>query len=99
MQLSEGQTHRDCSGIFSFVEDRDGPGPSRRGAANLNWEAADRESMRRQRFQVMQFFEMAIPDLTPGLVPFPDQPGIAGLGVAPLCVHERRVPAPAVGAG
>src|SRR6185369_17970452 len=81
---------------FLVVEDRDGAGPARRGAANLNWEAADRESMRRQRFEVMQLFEVTITDLAPGLVPLPDQPGIAGLGIAPLRVHERRVPAPAV---
>src|SRR5258708_12364199 len=42
---------------------------------------------------------MEIADLAAGFVAFPDQTRIAGGEIFLLGVHERRVPAPAVGAG
>src|SRR5665213_4554492 len=39
---------------------------------------------------------MAIADVTPGLVTFPNQAGVAGLDVFFRGVNERRIPTPAV---
>src|SRR5437899_868531 len=83
----------------SAVEDRDGAGPAGRGTADLDRKAADREAVGGQRFEIVQLFEVAIADLAPRLVPFPDQPGIASRGVFLLGMDKRRIPAPAVGAG
>lgn len=40
--------------VKSESENRDRAGPARRGAANLDGEAADGEAIRRQRFEVVQ---------------------------------------------
>jgi hypothetical protein len=51
-----------------------------RSAADLDREAAHREPVWRQGFEVVQLFEVAIADLAARLVPLPDQPGIAAGG-------------------
>jgi hypothetical protein len=53
----------------SLVEDRDRTGPAGRGPADLVREAADEEAVRRQRLQVVQLLEMAIPDVATALCP------------------------------
>ena len=47
----------------------------------------------------MQLFDVAVADVAPGLVAFPDQACIFGLGEFLRGVDERGVPAPAVDAG
>jgi hypothetical protein len=81
------------------VDDRDRPRPSRRGALDLHRKAGHREPGRRQKFQIVQFFDVAVADVPPGLVALPDQAGIFGLGEFLRGMDERRVPAPAVDAG
>lgn len=76
--------------IELFVHNRNGAGPSGRRAADLNREAANRKTTRRRRLQIVQFLQMTVADLVPSLVPLPDQPGIAGLGIAFFCVQERE---------
>ena len=45
----------------------------------------------RQRFEIVQLLEVAIADLAAGLVAFPDQAGVAGLGVfLPACGRTAR---------
>ena len=46
----------------------------------------------------MQLFDVAVADVAPGLVAFPDQAGIPSLGEFLRGVDERRVPAPAIDA-
>lgn len=55
--------------------------------------------MRGEHFQVVQLFQVAVADVPPHLVAFPDQPGIVAGGVALSRVDEGRVPGPGVGAG
>src|SRR6185312_16630118 len=50
-------------------------------------------------FEIVQLLEMAIADLAPRLVTFPDKSGIAARGIFVLGVDEGRVPAPGIGAG
>src|SRR6478736_8439768 len=78
------------------VEDRDRPGPARRGALDLHRKARHHEPGRRQLFEIMQFLDMSIADVAAGLVAFPDQAGISGLGIFFRGMDERRVPAPAI---
>jgi len=66
---------------------------------HLHRKADDLEPVGRKALQVAQLLEVAVADLAPGAMPFPDQPGIAGLGDTPAGVREGRIPAPAVGAG
>src|SRR4029077_5034128 len=48
---------------------------------------------------VRELLHVAIADFAPGLVAFPDQAGVAGLLEALCREAERRIPAPAIGAG
>ena len=47
----------------------------------------------------MQLLDVAIADVASGLVTFPDQTGVPGLGVFLRGVDKRRVPAPAIDSG
>src|SRR5207248_1680950 len=76
-----GPTGSDQRDSVLSLDNGDGAGPAGRGAADLDWEAADHEAVRWERFEIVQLFEVAITDLAPGLVAFPDQPGIAGRGI------------------
>src|SRR5215471_20030247 len=81
------------------VEQRDRAGPAGRSALDLVREARDREPVGRQLLEIAQLLHVAVRDLPPSLVPFPDDRGIARLEPALARVHERRVPAPGVDAG
>src|SRR6478672_7899410 len=59
------------------IEDRDRARPAGRGAADLVREARDVETVAGQRFEVVQLLEVAVADVAPGLVPFPDQLDVA----------------------
>ena len=52
----------------------------------------------RQRFQVLQLLDLAVGVLDAGIVPLPDERGVARLLPALRRVFERRVPGPRVGA-
>ena len=52
-----------------------------------------------KRFEIVQLLDMAVADMAPGLMAFPDQRGVMRLRVFLGGVDEGRVPAPAVGAG
>src|SRR5262249_50097216 len=81
------------------VENRYRAGPAGGGAADLHREAGDGEAVRGDGLEIVQLLEMAVADVAPSLVAFPDQAGIAGLGELFLGVDEGRVPAPAVRTG
>src|SRR5665647_159559 len=83
----------------SAVDDRHGAGPARRRAFDLDRETRHGETGRRQLLEIVQLFDVAIADVPPGLVAFPDQAGVFGLGILLCSVDERCVPAPAVDAG
>ncbi len=76
-----------------------GAGPPRRGRVDLHREAADLESAGGQGFQVVQFLQVAVADVTADPVPFPDDRRIALARIAFRGVGEGRVPTPGVGAG
>ena len=59
--------------VSRVVEDRHRAGPAGRGAADLVRETRDEEAARRQHFEVVQLLEVAVADVAPGLVAFPDQ--------------------------
>src|SRR5262245_31477223 len=82
-----------------IIEDGYRARPAGRGAADLVRKAGDEESVTGQRFEVVQFFEMAVADVASGFVSFPDERFVAGLGDRLGGVGERRVPAPRVGSG
>src|SRR2546425_2714869 len=88
----------DARGAPSTVDDGDRAGPAGGGAADLHRETGDREAVAGQRLEVVQLLEVAVADLAPGLVPLPDQRGVAGLLEFRLRMNERRVPRPGVGA-
>src|SRR6478752_2513591 len=83
---------------MSCVQNGDSPGPAGRAALHLHRQAGDGESRRRQRFQIVQLLDLAVARLPAGLVAFPDQRGVAGLGEAARGMAERSIPAPAIGA-
>src|SRR5665213_1721123 len=83
----------------SIIEYRHGSRPAGGAAAYFHWKAADREAGWRQRLEVVQFLDMAVTDLAPGAVAFPDQLGVVCLGIFLHGVDEGRVPAPTIGAG
>src|SRR6478609_6998975 len=82
-----------------LLDNRHRPRPPRRSPLDLHREARDLEAVIGQRVEVRELLHVAIADLASGLVAFPDDAGVAGLGEAFGRVAERRVPAPAVGAG
>ena len=45
----------------------------------------------------MQLFQVTVADVAAGLVPLPDERGIAGLGILLRRIGKRRIPAPTVG--
>ncbi len=57
------------------------------------------EARRRERLEVCELFDVAIADVTPCLVPLPDDGGIAVAGEALPRFREGRVPAPGIRAG
>src|ERR1700676_5306507 len=83
----------------SPVDDSHRPGPACGGAFDLDRKAGDGEAGRGQLLEVVQLFDVAVADVAPGLVTFPDQTGVPGFGVFLRGIDERRVPAPAVDAG
>src|SRR5687767_10149537 len=82
-----------------FLENGDGSRPARGGALHLHREARDGEAMRRQHLEIVQLLDVAVADLAPGLVPFPDHLHVLRRRVALRHVLVVRVPGPAVGAG
>src|SRR6516162_8548014 len=80
-------------------DDRDGARPAGGTAAHFDRKAAHHEPSGRQRFEIVELLDVAIADLAAGSVAFPDQTRVAGGEIFLLGVDERRVPAPAVGAG
>src|SRR3954454_15954530 len=87
------QRHEECrsaSGTRSPLDDRHRPSPARRSALDLDREAGHGETGRRQLLQIVQLFDVAIADMAAGLVAFPDQAGVLGLGVFLRRVDERR---------
>ena len=83
----------------SAVDDGDRPGPARRRALDLGREAGHGEPDRRQRFEIVQLLDMAVPNVPARLVALPDDRRVVRLGVAPCGVQEGRIPAPAVDPG
>src|SRR6185437_3455736 len=91
--------HQAWPAVSSGIDDRDRPGAARGRALDLDRKTGHGETRRRQLLEIMQLFDVAIADVTAGLVPFPDQAGVPGSGIFFGGVDERRVPAPAVDAG
>src|SRR3982074_997626 len=88
--------------VWSFggiLDHRDGAGPAGGTAGHLDRKAAHHETLRRQRFEIVQLLDMAIADLAAGLVALPDQAGVVGGEIFLPGVYERGVPAPAVCTG
>src|ERR1700680_1392499 len=81
-----------------LAEYRHRPRPAAGGGADLHREAGHHEAVGRQRFEIVQLLDLAVAAMAAGLVPFPDDRGVAALLIARGGVHERRVPAPPVGA-
>src|SRR5208282_4115052 len=81
------------------VEQRHAAGPARRGGFDLDREAAHLETEWRQLVEIGELLHVAIADLAPRLVAFPNEAGVAGLGKPLARERERRIPAPAVDAG
>src|SRR5262245_52707551 len=95
-----GITHRtNARARDASVDDGDRARPAGGTAAHLDRKAAHHEFLGGQRFEIVQLLDVAIADLTAGLVALPDQAGIAGGEIFLPGVDEGRVPAPAVGAG
>src|SRR5271163_3662587 len=88
-----------AASAFSAVQQCHAAGPPRRGGFDLDREAAHLEAERRQRVEIGQLLHVAIADVASGLVTFPDDARVAALEKARGGERERRVPAPAVGAG
>src|SRR2546430_3885668 len=76
----------------SPVDDRHRTGPAGGRAFDLDRETGDGETGRRQLLEVVQLLDVAIADVASGLVTFPDQTGVPGLGVFLRGVDKRRVP-------
>src|SRR5436190_23580736 len=57
------------------IDNGDGAGPAGRGAADLDREATHHKPVGRERFEIVQLFEVAIADLAPGLVTSQIRPG------------------------
>src|ERR1051326_8177070 len=74
------------------VENGDRAGPAGGPGADFYRKTRDLEAGRRQLLQIVQLLDMAIADLAAGLVAFPDQARVAGLGAFLRRVHERRMP-------
>src|ERR1700728_4092733 len=81
------------------IEQRHAAGPTGGGGMDFYREAAHLESERRQLLKIGELLHVAIADLPAGFVPFPNDAGVAGFGEPLTGERERRVPAPAVGAG
>src|SRR3982074_3907087 len=80
-----------------FVDDGDRPRPAGGTAPHLDGKRAHRESLGRQRLEIVQLLDVAIADLAAGLVAFPDQAGVMASEIFLPGMDEWRVPAPAVG--
>src|SRR5215213_7385311 len=83
----------------SSVDDRHRPRPAGGGPFDLDRKTRNHETGRGQLLKIVQLFDVAVTDMTAGLVALPNQAGIASLGVFLCGVDERRVPAPAIDAG
>src|SRR5471032_934012 len=83
----------------SLLEDRDRPRPAGTGAPNLVRKAGDGEAVAGQRFEIVQFLDVAVADVAAGLVAFPDDRGIVVLLPFLGGEVERRIPAPGIGTG
>src|SRR6266446_2418933 len=83
----------------SLIDDSHRPGPARRGSFDLDRKTGDGETGRRQLLEVVQLFDVAVADLAPGLLTFPDQAGVPGFGVFLRRVDAWRIPARAVDGG
>src|SRR3982074_611018 len=81
------------------VEQSHAASPAGGGRLDLYWEAAHLEAEWRQWLEIGQLLHMTITNLAASLVTFPDDAGIAGLEKTLVRERERRVPAPAIGAG
>src|SRR3984885_9271730 len=81
------------------VQKGDAPSPARRSSVDLHREAGHLEAKGRQLLEVREFFHMAVTDFAPGLVAFPNEAGVTGLGEPLAREGERTVPAPTVDAG
>src|SRR3974377_369952 len=77
----------------SSVDNRHRARPSGETAAHFHRKATHHETGRRQRLEIVQLLDMAIADLAAGAMTFPDQLGIARLGVFLYFVYRGRVPA------
>src|SRR6202142_4524445 len=65
--------------MTSRDEKRDAPRPARRSGMNLDREAGHLEAKGRELFEVRELFHVAVTDLAPGLVTFPNEARVAGL--------------------
>src|SRR5215470_863384 len=72
---------RAIAAAASILDDRHGPRPAGGSGLDLDGEAGNREAVRRQRLQVVQFLDMAVADLAAGPVAFPDELGVLGDGI------------------
>ena len=80
-------------------EDRHRARPASGRGLDLHGKAGDQEAGGRQAIEVGELFEVAIADVPPGLVPFPDKAGVFRLCISLRGEAEGRVPAPRIGAG
>src|SRR3954465_8177897 len=63
------------------IKNGDGAGPAGGGPLDLHRKARHHEAGRGQKLQIVQLLDMAIADMAPRLVTFPDQAGLFCLGV------------------
>src|SRR6187455_247769 len=100
---ARGQPRGPCGVVAAAarpsIENGDGAGPPGRGGMDLHGKATDRKSLVRKLVEIVQLLDMAIADLAAGAVALPNDFRIVSFGIFRLGVYERRVPAPAVGAG
>src|SRR5579871_2173099 len=92
---------RPTSSVCSALrfDNRDGAGEAGGRAFDLEREAGDGEAGRGQRLEIGELLDVAVADLHPGAVPFPDDRRVAAFRKAARRVDEGRIPAPGVGAG
>src|ERR1700674_3338933 len=77
-----------------LLEYGDRASPACRGRTNFHGEAGDRETRSRQPLEVVQFLEMAVPDVASRLVALPDELAVSRLLEFGARVDEGRIPTP-----
>jgi hypothetical protein len=67
---------RRSENVVSRIDEGDRPRPTRRRALDLDGKARHRKTIGGQSLEVLKLFQMAVTNLAPGLVSFPNQAGV-----------------------